>query len=82
MPPRVAWRTGRHPRSPPSAFGNAAITLPRGIGQTDGNGYFQVDAGANDILEFASGDGGTCKVPLAGVETGGDYARLGKVVCQ
>ena len=61
---------------------NAAITLPRGIGQTDGNGYFQVDAGANDILEFASGDGGTCKVPLAGVETGGDYARLGKVVCQ
>jgi hypothetical protein len=61
---------------------NAAITLSRGIGQTDDNGYFQVDAAANDVLEFNISEDRTCKVPLAGIKTDGDFARLGKVVCR
>lgn len=61
---------------------NAPISLSRSIGQTDDHGYFQVDAAASDVLQFRLGESGTCKVPLARVHADGEYARLGKVVCQ
>ncbi len=60
---------------------NATISLPRGVGQTDEGGYFQVDAAANDVLRFEAGDT-SCKVALAGLKSDGEYARLGRVVCK
>ena len=61
---------------------DASITARRAVGQTDSNGFFEVDAADGDVLEFSNGDGGTCKVPLASLATDGDYARLGRVVCR
>jgi hypothetical protein len=61
---------------------DAGIAVARGIGQTDAQGYFQVDAAADDILEFRYGNNRTCKVALAGMKAGGNYARLGRVVCR
>lgn len=60
---------------------NAAISLARGVGQTDGNGYFEVDTAPGDVMQLRSGDE-TCKVPLAGLKEDGEYARVGRVVCQ
>ena len=64
-----------------SPIGNAPITAGRGIGQTDENGYFEIDARAGSVLQFRLG-AGTCQVPLAGARVDGDYARLGKVECR
>ena len=64
------------------AIANASITLSRAIGQTDENGYFQVDAEADDVLRVDSGRSGTCKIPLAGLKVEGDYTRLGRVICK
>ena len=61
---------------------DASIALARGIGQTDANGFFQVDASLGETLVLTSAAGGTCKVPLAGLEAGSDYARVGRVICK
>ena len=61
---------------------DASIAIARGIGQTDAEGYFQVDAAAGDVLEFRYGGNRSCKVALASIEAQGDYARLGRVVCR
>jgi hypothetical protein len=61
---------------------NANIAARRAVGQTDAEGFFEVDAATGDVLEFSNGDGATCKVPLASLATHGDYARLGRVVCR
>ena len=61
---------------------NAPITATRGIGQTDDNGYFEVDASARDVLKLDRRDGSTCKLPLAGTSRDSDYVRLGKVTCR
>lgn len=61
---------------------DASIAIARGIGQTDAQGYFQVDAAAADVLEFRYGNNQACKVALASIEVQGDYARLGRVVCR
>jgi len=61
---------------------DANIVIAQGLGQTDAEGYFQVDASANDVLEFRYGGNRTCKVALGGIKAQGDYARLGRVVCR
>ena len=61
---------------------DASIRVARGIGQTDARGYFEVDAAADDVLEFRYGTNQTCKVALASLKAQGDYARLGRVVCR
>ncbi len=61
---------------------NANITLSRGIGQTDENGYFQVDAKDDDVLHLEPARDMPCAVPLAGLQRDGDYVRLGRVICK
>jgi hypothetical protein len=61
---------------------DASISALRGIGQTDAQGYFQVDASAGDVLEFRYGNNQTCKVALASKTAESDYARLGRVECR
>ena len=61
---------------------NANITLSRGVGQTDENGYFQVDAKEDDVLHLESARDMPCAVPLAGLQREGDYVRLGRVICK
>jgi hypothetical protein len=61
---------------------NASISTRRGVGQTDDDGYFQVDVEANEPLTFKLGANETCEVPLVGAQVQGDYASLGRVVCR
>jgi hypothetical protein len=61
---------------------NALVQTPKGIAQTDTNGYFQVDVRRDDPIMIAKGDGPTCQVKLANVAVRNDFASVGKVVCQ
>lgn len=61
---------------------NALVMSHRGVGQTDENGFFQVDVESSDVLAFKRDGETKCDVPLAGMNVRGDYARLGKVVCR
>jgi hypothetical protein len=60
---------------------NAGIQSARGIGQSDEQGRFQMDVADKDVLTF-TGDSGSCKVSLSGTKPQGDYASIGKVMCQ
>jgi Mat/Ecp fimbriae outer membrane usher protein len=61
---------------------NAMVMSRRGVGQTDDNGFFQIDVESNDALAFKLDGETKCDVTLAGLNVHGDYARLGKVVCR
>jgi hypothetical protein len=61
---------------------NASIVARRAVGQTDAEGFFEVDAATGDVLEFGNGENGPCRVPLASLATEDDYARLGRVICR
>lgn len=75
---RIMWSDG-------TAVANAAVYVTGAIGNTDENGYFQIEAGANAILKVQAADGRTCRVPLGPTAVGEnpkDYAPLGTLVCQ
>jgi Mat/Ecp fimbriae outer membrane usher protein len=61
---------------------DAMITSRRGMGQSNREGYFQIETSANDALSFESGNGTLCTVKLVGLKEQSDFERLGKVVCQ
>jgi hypothetical protein len=74
---------GRAVRADDAPVADATITSRRGIGQSNSNGYFQIEASANDVLSFDSASGPGCKVSIAGAAAQQlDYVRVGKVVCQ
>lgn len=59
---------------------DARVESRRSIGQTDSDGYFQIDVGRSDSLVVTPG-GGTCRIALAGAKPRNSYASLGKVKC-
>jgi hypothetical protein len=62
---------------------NALVQSARGIGETDSNGYFQVDVGAGDLLEFNARSAGACQVRIDPHQPRGkDYVALNKVICK
>lgn len=61
---------------------DASIQSRHGIGESDGNGYFQVDAGAGETIRFTEASGSSCEVSLGAVKAVRDFASLGKVVCR
>lgn len=61
---------------------NVTVQSRRGAGQTDGDGYFQVDVGTGDSLSFSLAQGGTCTVPVKAVRPRKAYVNLGKVACE
>ena len=85
----VRWHTehlitvfGRAVRPDGRPVADAMITSRRGVGQSNGNGYFQVDAAGSDILAFNTANGTECKVNLVNLKSRSDFAGLGKVICQ
>ena len=60
---------------------NAMVQAPHSIGETDDNGYFQIDAANGDMLSFTRGSS-RCEVALRGSNPGKDVVALGKVVCR
>ena len=69
-----------HPGGEPVA--NAMIISRRGLGESNSQGYFEIETSANDVLSFDPGEGAACKVTLAGLDHELDYHPVGKVVCQ
>jgi hypothetical protein len=73
---------GRAVRKDGTPVADAMVTSRRGVGQSNAQGYFQIETSANDVLAFADGDGSTCKVAIGAVKEKLDYAGVGKVLCQ
>lgn len=61
---------------------NAMVQSERGIGETNDEGYFQVDVAGGDRLSFTSGVSGACEARIATVKGEEDLVPLGKVICQ
>lgn len=60
----------------------AMIQSKHGVGESDGNGYFQVDVGEGEPIRFTDASGGSCEVSLAAVRPANDFASVGKVMCR
>lgn len=85
----LAWRAetyftvfGQATSSKGEPISDALVETPKGIAQTDGNGYFQVDIRRGDAITIAKADGPACKARVGDVTVKNDFASIGKVVCQ
>jgi hypothetical protein len=85
----LAWRAetyftvfGQATSSNGEPISDALVQTPKGIAQTDGNGYFQVDVRRGDAISIAKADGPACKARIGEVTIRNDFASIGKVVCQ
>lgn len=78
----VASLFGQAVRPDGARVKGASVQSKRGVGETDDQGYFQIDAGSRDSLLFTSADGRTCHVKLGDLAARGSYVSLGKVLCQ
>jgi hypothetical protein len=58
------------------------VTSKKGIGQSNSEGYFQIETSASDVLSFDSGNGKACNIIIKGLGQERDYASLGKVICR
>lgn len=72
---------GRAVHADGTAVANALITGKRGLGQSNSQGYFQIDTSAADILSFQTESGSGCKVKLVLKDPQVDYAPVGRVLC-
>ena len=59
----------------------ASVTNPAGIGETDDNGYFQVEAESGSALDVALPGGASCHVGLPQLQPRDGYAPLGTLIC-
>ena len=73
---------GRAVHADGTPVSNAMVQGRRGVGQTDGDGYFQVDAGEREQLVLTGADAASCRIQLNQLESRGDYASIGKVICR
>ena len=72
---RAVWADGS-----PVAYAN--VTGKAGIGQTDEQGYFQVETGTAETLNLRARDGRMCNLIITGLRTLNGYAPLGEQRCQ
>jgi hypothetical protein len=61
---------------------NASVESTRGIGETDGHGYFQIDVASGDRLSFTAGGDRSCQVQLGAIGEARNFAKIGKVICR
>jgi len=73
---------GRAVRPNGEPVANAMITSRRGLGQSNSEGYFQIDTSAEDVLVFEAANDMGCKVKLPRTDRRLDYAPVGRVVCE
>ena len=63
------------------AIANAMIEAPHAVGESDENGYFQIDVASNDVVTFTRGTT-HCEVRVSGARPANDFVSLKKVVCR
>ena len=73
---------GRAVRRDGTPVANAMISGRRGFGESNRQGYFQVDTSPGDILSFEPEDGAKCKVSLGERDQRLDYEPVGRVLCE
>ncbi|HEX3675774.1 MAG TPA: CS1-pili formation C-terminal domain-containing protein, partial [Sphingomicrobium sp.] len=73
---------GRAVRPSGQPVANAMITSHRGLGQSNSDGYFEIETSANDVLTFDGSGGLSCKVRIGELGNKLDYAPIGRVLCQ
>jgi hypothetical protein len=61
---------------------NALVQGPKSIGETDAEGYFQIDVHRGDDIAVRQADGAECRIMLAKPLPHGDFASLGRVICK
>jgi hypothetical protein len=61
---------------------NARVETSEGLGQTDDQGYFQVDTAGGDELRFTSSSQALCRVTPTITQVERGYFALGKVMCR
>ena len=71
---RLVWPDGR-------PVANAGVYVPGAIGSTDDNGYFQIEAGIDEVLKVQNADGHLCQLPLDARPSAQGYAALGTLIC-
>lgn len=73
---RIIWTDG-------SPVADAALFATGAIGNTDANGFFQIEAGGNATMRVQTADGYGCRLPLRAPALSADqtYAPLGTLVC-
>ena len=60
----------------------ARVEAPKGIAETDPNGYFQIDVRQGDPITITKSDGQECRVRLRQFVVRNDFASAGKAVCR
>lgn len=85
----VSWQVehlltvfGRAVRPDGEPVANAMISSRRGLGESNSEGFFEIETSANDVLSFDGGDKDSCKVKVGELNGKLDYAPIGRVVCQ
>ncbi len=73
---------GRAVKTNGEPVANASISGHRGNGQSNYEGFFQIETVANEVLSFSTGAGEHCEVTVGQLDSGRDYQALGKVVCK
>jgi hypothetical protein len=61
---------------------NAMVQSRRGVGETNGEGYFQIDVAQGDMIAISVGSAHSCHVRVDPGKTGRDYVPVGKVICR
>lgn len=79
---RLATLFGRAVRRDGTPIANASIQARRGVGETDDNGYFQVDSSSGDTLVFTAADGTSCRAQVGDLKAGASYIPMGKMICE
>lgn len=60
----------------------ALVSNPAGIGETDDNGYFQIEGESGSTLEVGMRGGAVCRVDLPQLQPQDGYAPLGTLICR
>jgi hypothetical protein len=73
---------GRLVRDNGEPLAGAAITGSGGIGETDDNGYFQIETTDGSDLEASLPDGRKCSAELPSLKDGKEYVPVGTLICR
>jgi hypothetical protein len=71
---RIVWADG-------TPVANAAVHASDAIGNTDDNGYFQIEAGSRSVLKVQAIDGRQCRLQVTATPSTESYAALGTLRC-
>ena len=64
-----------------SPVAHADVKGSFGVGQSDGNGYFQIETRSGDVLRFVGRAGPECKVEIGKARQRDGYVAAGEVQC-